>query len=500
MRPRRWLSLLVLFGVPLGIWMTGLFRPTRLQIVDAEGPVAGARARLRGQANQSTSDSRGHFTLPSSRKSEQISLSKEGYVIESFPAFAVPERLKLTRVPVKDHEDYRWVEPGPNPSGANNCVNCHGQIYAEWKASAHARSATNRHFLNLYDGSDWHGRRHVGWSLRADNPDGAAVCAACHAPTVLTRDPAFDDIRETRGVHRRGVHCDFCHKVADAAVDRRGLTFGRFGYTLARPARGQLFFGPLDDAERQGESFSYSPLYRQSRYCAACHEGVVFGVPVYTTYSEWLVSIARREGKECQTCHMAPSGSFTNIAPGMGGIERDPHTLATHGFPGSQADMLRRCLRLSAQLARHADQGVIRVEVRADGVGHRVPTGFIDRNLVLVVEAFDRRGKAVLLQKGPILPTLAGRDGAGKAGRIYAKQVRALSRSEAIPFWQPHDRIVDTRLVPGCPDRTEFTFARNVERVRIRLIYRRFWKEVADTKGWPDNEITVVDWTGTQLP
>src|SRR5262249_37185986 len=154
-----------------------------------------------------------------------------------------------------------------------------------------------------------------------------------------------------------------------------------------RPAHGQLFFGPLDDVDR-GED-AYSPLYRDSRYCATCHEGTVFGVPVYTTYSEWLDSPARREGKQCQSFHMAPTGGMTNMAPGKGGLERDPATLGNHRFfMGSQGDMLRRCLRLDVRL--HPN-GRAEVAVQADAVGHRVPTGFIDRNLILVLEAFDSK-------------------------------------------------------------------------------------------------------------
>src|SRR5206468_1854550 len=82
------------------------------------------------------------------------------------------------------------------------------------------------------------------------------------------------------------------------------------------PERGQLFFGPLDDVDR-GEDVA-SAFQRDSRFCAACHEGTVFGVPVYTTYSEWTESPAGRRGQSCQGCHLAPTGTLTNLAPGLG--------------------------------------------------------------------------------------------------------------------------------------------------------------------------------------
>src|SRR5262249_50049575 len=152
---------------------------------------------------------------------------------------------------------------------------------------------------------------------------------------------------------------------------------------------------------------SFSPLYCDSRYCASCHEGVVFGVHVYSTYSEWLDSPARREGKHCQTCHMAPTGKLTNLAPGKGGIARDPSTLASHRFPGGQADLLKRCLSVAIDI--QPAPGVVRAEVSVRAAaGHRVPTGFVDRNLLLLVDAFDHVGQAVPLATGPTLPRVAG--------------------------------------------------------------------------------------------
>ena len=47
-------------------------------------------------------------------------------------------------------------------------------------------------------------------------------------------------------------------------------------------------------------------------------------------------------------------------------------------------------------------------------------------------------------------------------------------------------------LLPGQSERSRFAFAAGADRVRVRLIYRRFWPEVAAGKGWPDDSIVVV--------
>src|SRR5207248_1925647 len=136
-------------------------------------------------------------------------------------------------LPADDHDDYEWVDPSPVRPGA--CGTCHADVYREWEASGHARSATGRHFRNLYEGTDWQGREAVGWGLLREYPDGAGVCAACHAPAVADGDPARLDLRRLRGTAARGVHCDFCHKVADVAGDDFGRTHGRFNLRLLRP-------------------------------------------------------------------------------------------------------------------------------------------------------------------------------------------------------------------------------------------------------------------------
>jgi hypothetical protein len=489
---------LLLLLVPAGLFLAlpgpppaGLAGTVR----DPAGPVEGARVRGKGRSDFVLTDAAGRFRLPGAfRESDRVTAAKEGRVIAGSPAGRRPLALDLAAPPAEDCERYRWVGPEPDPARPQNCGNCHGAIYREWSQSGHARSADNPHFRTLYDGSDWQGRPGAGWDLLAENPDGAGVCTACHAPTVASDDPAYFDLRRAEGIAARGVHCDYCHKVA-GTTGEVGLTHGRFGLTLLRPAEGQLFFGPLDDVDR-GEDV-YAPLYRQSRYCASCHEGTVFGVHVYGTYTEWLDSPARRQGKQCQDCHMAPSGTLTNIAPGHGGIPRDPHTLADHHFlPGGPAAMLRACLRVSGRLDRAGPEARAVVEVRAENVGHRVPTGFVDRHLVLVVDGLTADGRAVPARAGPLLPAVAGEDLAGRAGRLYAKVLKDFDGHSPAPFWRADPELTDTRLRPGVPDRTEVTFPAEVEEIRVRLLYRRSWSQVAESKGWPDNEIVLDDRRG----
>jgi hypothetical protein len=434
-------------------------RQDGIVVTGDEIAVPGASVRFQGALNSILTDQHGRFEpLPNARHTKLITACKAGYGIASAPAERIPLRLRLFSLPAHDNEDYAWVDPAPNPAEPHSCGNCHAEIYREWSLSGHARAVTNPRTLDVFQ------------KLATDRPDDIGVCARCHAPTF--RDPALDyDLRVARGVDRHGVHCDFCHKIVEAPTGKLGTRFGADGYQLLRPSDGQqLFFGPLDDAVRPGEMFGYSPLYQQSSYCASCHEGIIYGVHVYSTYSEWLASPARQEGKHCQTCHMAPSGKLTNIAPGHGGIERDARSLASHTTPGGTPEMLRRCLSIKASLK----QNVVMVEVLASQVGHRVPTGFIDRNLFLRVDAQDKDGKPLQQVAGPVLPE-AVFDLAGTPGKLFAKLLTNGQSTKPIPFWRPDHESSDTRLWPGQADHVRFEFDGPIEVVRVALYYQRLW-------------------------
>jgi len=135
----------------------------------------------------------------------------------------------------------------------------------------------------------------------------------------------------------------------------------------------------------------------------------------------------------------------------------------------------------------------------AVSVGHRVPTGFVDRQVLLVLEGFDGNDQPARVEAGPRLPPSAGKL-AGLPERLYAKQVKDFNGVSPVPFWRGDAGLVDTRLVPDRPDRTVFQFSPEVRRLRLRLIYRRFWAEAAHTKGWPDDDIVLVDQAVPVLP
>jgi hypothetical protein len=497
---RRWAPL---FGLAMAVlltsWLGAVVNTTAPsdttmvvgQVVDQHGPVPGATVRFQGDAQHTLTDTDGRFSLTRTDGDlTRVTASKEGYLIRGADLDQMPLRIVLAPLPPHATEGYQWVDPTPHPDRELSCGRCHPQIHQEWLATSHANSVTNRRFINLYDGTDWHGHENVGWNLMKDYPDGVSICTPCHAPSVEFDDPAMFDLRRAEGVAALGIHCDFCHKIQQAPTDALGLAHGRDGLKLLLPAKGQVFFGSMDDVDT-GEA-SYAPVYAHSRVCASCHEGVVFGVHVYSTYSEWLDSPAAQQGQHCQTCHMTPTGQMQNMAPGHGGIDRDPMTLASHRDAGQRADRLRDCLDVVVTARGGSDKVRVAITIRLRNVGHAMPTGFIDRHLILHVEGLDQNGDRLHWSDGPLLPAVVG-SLAGRPGRLYAKQTCGFDGKSPAPFWQARSEVVDTRLVPDRDERAEFTFPPKTARVRVRLVYRRFWEEVARQKQWPNDAIVVFD-------
>ncbi len=484
-------------------------------VVSGNAPVAEARVRIKGTDVWTVTDQRGRFSLPVGRRSDSIRITAAhpDYYIAGDDYRGRSLRLALRRIPADDSEKYRWISPLPDPDQPTQCGNCHPKMYEQWRGDAHARAATNQRFLDLYgiaspnalaapDGKSASapGRPNAKeaeatgayrWDLQHAHPYGRGVCLACHAPSSPLAELGTGDIRTVDVVAKQGVHCDFCHKVVDVRGERIGWTHGRFGLVLRRPAEGQLFAGPLDDVDR-GEDV-YRPIMRESRFCASCHEGVVFGVHVYQTYSEWLVSPAARDGKQCQDCHMTPDGHTRRIAQTPEAIERDPSQVSQHRFlPDGKLVMLRNCLKVDLKETDRADQQSWQVTLRAHDVGHAVPTGFVDRHLILLVQAVDRQGEEVPLGDGPVLPRSAG-SLSGKAGALLGRQLFDADGYAPVPFWQPVDRWSDTRLLPDQPRTFVFRFVRPVATVRVRLIYRPFWESVREAKGWENRELLIFD-------
>ena len=153
------------------------------------------------------------------------------------------------------------------------------------------------------------------------------------------------------------------------------------------------------------------------------------------------------------------------------------------------------------------------VSVLSVGVGHKFPTDSPLRHLILLVEAKDRNNMSLAQVDGPVIPLWGGvgnlpEDYAGRPGEIYANILKDkdTSLTPTIAYWNPTVPAwggSDTRLNPGAPAESEYSFAvpsNGRATITAKLIYRYAFIDIIRQKSWPMNDILVTEAIPLQIP
>ena len=526
-------------------------------VLDEHGPVAGALVRVQTTDTHTFTDADGKFTLSGLTSDEAVAVTAwaSGYYIagvqEVRPGTGGVE-IHLEAHTDTDNSDYAWL-PSQYHAGQGEdqgCAKCHSIVDSkglekpleplpvdEWLLDAHSQSATNPRFLTMYTGQDVNGNQspptrysynrdygrfplrpdlnqpYYGPGYKLDFPETAGNCAACHTPAASVNDPYGVDPTAVSGVGAEGVPCDFCHKVWDAHLDpNSGLPFanmpGVLSYEFRRPPDGHQFFaGPFDDVA-PGED-TYSPLQRQSQFCAPCHFGVFWDTVVYNSFGEWLESPYSDPGigRTCQDCHMPPLGVTHFAIPEAGGQERDPSMIFSHRMPGAADEkLLQNAVTMKVEAERQGNQVLVRVSITNDQTGHHIPTDSPLRHLILLVRAHRPDGETLTQLSGPTIPDWGGvgnpNEGyyAGLPGKAYAKVLMELwtEISPTGAYWNPTRTVSDNRLAAFETDTSTYTFAApgyGEVTVESNLLFRRAFILLMDQKGWDMPDILMESQT-----
>jgi hypothetical protein len=474
-------------------------------VVDSEGPVEGATVRIQATTNATTSAADGSFTLDGLAGGVPVTVSawKHTYYcakVEGVLPPAVGITLSLHHYQTNDNPGYEWMPP----TGAESCASCKPVVTEIWLENAHAGAGTNPRFFSLYNGTDVTGTSTIAPGYVLDFPGTAGNCAACHAPGAALDGPFTTDMNALAGADTFGVHCDFCHKVADVYLDPATVlpyrnVPGVLSMDVRRPfpetERFQLFFGTFDD-DNVPEEDTYLPLIEKSQFCAPCHQFSFWGTPIYESYQEWLESDYPGMGVECQTCHMPPDGIMTNVAPGAGGVERDPSTIHAHTQPGAaDEELLQNTVTMTVSARPVVGQVQVTVTITNTGAGHHVPTDFPGRHMILVLSATDGQGGSMAQYSGPTVPGWGGPE-AGLPGKAYAKVLRDVQSGESpvVSYWKQSLIASDNRIPAFRSDTSTYTFAPapgETITVTAELLFRRAFQHLQDVKGWDAPDILM---------
>jgi hypothetical protein len=507
-------------------------------VIDAEGPVAEALVRVKATENKTLTDKDGWFELTGLTPGVPVTITAwaEGYFVgwvEDATTLDAPLEISLKPYFTYDNHEYDWFS-AEGESGSLSCAHCM-PCYEEWVEDAHSRSAVNPRFLSMYNGTDLSGNQspltrltassdygfiplppdpaepYYGPGYKLDFPDSDGNCAACHVPAQAAHpgQAYASNPNLASGIELEGVFCEFCHKIGavflepGSALPRANMP-GVLSLKLHRPkGDDQLFFGNFDDVTRR---VSRLPLEEESAFCAPCHYGVFWDVVIYNSYGEWLESAYSdpESGKTCQDCHMPSVDYDYFVYPDKGGEIRDPSRIFSHRMPGAADEaLLREAVDLQVEAIRRADRVTVEVKVSNDNTGHKVPTDSPLRQMLLLVEAENSPGRPTIMLEGDRIPAWGGEGGAieegyyaGQPGRGYALILieKWTNVSPTGAYWNPVAVVEDTRLSPYESDRSRYVFQADPAeevRVRVRLIFRRAYKQLTDQKGWEDPDIIM---------
>jgi len=527
--------------VPSGALISGI-------VLDPLGvPLAQATVRIQATANETMTDEQGRFVLAGLEAGRPVTVSawKQGYYCAKVEGVVPPASgimVSMRLVQTNDNPDYQWIPP----TGENSCYSCKPGVTRVWLDNdAHGKSALNPRFLTMYNGTDVNGSQspltsygysrdygrvpllpdpsqpYFGPGYKLDFPDTAGNCAACHIPGAAVDAPYGTNPNTVSGVNQFGIHCDYCHKVADVKLDPvTGLPYMNMPGVLSQdirrpfpedPDRYQLFFANFDDDNVPMED-TYLPLITQSQWCAPCHYGMFWDTVVYNSFGEWLASPYSDPvtGKTCQQCHMpAPTlldgQPLTNVASGKGGVERDPLTIPAHTFPGaSSTDLLQNAVTMSVSSRRDGNRVIIEVNILNNRTGHHVPSDSPLRQLILLVQAAGPGGEPLVQVDSPMLPDWAGigdpAEGyyAGLPGKAYARILEEIwtGISPTGAYWNPTRVVSDNRIPAFGSDTSTYIFeapAVGSITVDISLFFRRAFIQLMEWKGWDVPDILMEE-------
>ena len=491
-------------------------------------PIDEAVVRLQGTRISTFTDQKGRFTIniDNTVRSKYITAWKAGFYNsgQPFPKKAKEYSILLKSIPPIDNEKYSWIASSHNQTITTDdkteeekaCQSCHPMIVEEWKNSAHSTSAKNPLFLSFFNGTNKNKRKIAGPGYKLDFPNSQGNCAACHVPALALDNPFNSDPNKAQGAAKEGVFCDFCHKIVNTGIDRTGGYPGILSIQFQRQAEGrQIFFGPYDDSF-PGDN-SYHPLYKDSRYCAPCHNGRFWNVLAYSEFQEWAESSYAKKGVQCQDCHMKPTGKMSRFAlQREGGILRNPSTIPSHiNYGVRNVSFMSDAIELETHATLKDNILTVSVILRNVKAGHHYPTGSPMRNMILLVDAVDKKGKPLPMTTGERVPTWGGvgtrEDGnyAGLPGKGFAKVLKDLAlypdgqrrrrfqKEYPAPHWRPTLVESDNRIPAHGFDTSNYQFlvpetlSGHIS-VTARLIYRRAFKRWLDAKGFKIEDIEIA--------
>jgi hypothetical protein len=329
---------------------------------------------------------------------------------------------------------------------ASRCGGCHRTIYAQWRASQMANSASDEVYQDLYQIAL---REDTGWAI---------ACARCHEPRAVVGDKLVP----TPVSRLEGVACDYCHRIADVRENDQGdVVHTHFDLGSDRQA---VKHGPLSDAVSPFHKTQYSAAYSQARYCGMCHQYTApNGIATEQQYAQWKETGLEDANVFCQTCHMPARPGKVSYVPPTAPYRQEVHQ---HRFGGG--DSPTRLLGSFQVFIEKTARRKVEVTILNAVAGHNVPGHAHGlRRLYLVIEVKNSQGNILKTER-----------------RTYQRTFRLASGEPTLYFWQA-DAVAEDNTIPSGQTRTvTVTLPRGASTVEARVDYQRYPESLIEQFAW----------------
>jgi hypothetical protein len=265
---------------------------------------------------------------------------------------------------------YQKVPEGLPGIRAEDCGQCHREIYEEWKTTIHSHAYKDP-FFQAY----WRKDRHI-W-----------ICLNCHTPLENQQPELIGDIprnRVEKAVRKPNPNYD-------SQFQQEGIT------CAACHVRDGVIIGPFEDVLAPHPT-RYDPIFRTTKLCYRCHQVPSGPFQFYRfgpcgTYPEYEGGPYYKAGYICQTCHM-PEVERPIAA---GGPVRKGRRHLWRG--GHDPEQVRRAITVELK----ADPPELKpgttvgfnLKLTNSGAGHNIPTGDPDRYFTVEFQVVDGKGKVL---------------------------------------------------------------------------------------------------------
>jgi len=368
----------------------------------------------------------------------------------------------------------RPVAAGNTPASgfapAQSC-SCHSNFLQEWQRSMHAQALSDPLFKTEL--------------IQANNATAGKLgpfCVKCHGPVATMIGQASNPA--TGSAAAQGITCTFCHQITGPTAPTNNVALlidpsGIYRAQISNPT------APHPTA--------FSAFHNSSQLCGSCHNvsHPANGLPVETTYSEWLASPQAKAGVTCQDCHM--SGMPGEIGPATGwDAGGGPMRSVFHmTFAGAQVGLgdpvLAETMLQSAATLKMYEPVVLEgaktssatVTITNTGAGHDLPTGFTElRQMWLQVTFVAPDGKETVLGK-----------------HTYGTVLKDAKGNYPADLWDATGIQSDDRIPPGGSSVNSYkiVFPQGVTAgtIKAQLLYRSVPDSLASQAG-VDNPVTVM--------